>query len=277
MSISGEDRIGITVGAKNRDGEYVAIFSHKEDASDADIVASSGAELVNIKIGARDTDAGTVKFTVSGKGASSMEGDVTLEASGTTSGSGTKNITVVIPWRIRTPYPEFEGEVEPRVQVLDSTTSPSAPDRQGRITYAILWGKELTVVVEDKWGNLIGELYEGSEITEGNIPINQTLQADSTYTDPVDYGYAWAKVDPNGPPPINPQNPDKPWTRENWEAADPVAQALEAIQKGEIPATGMFDVSRAVEVDKFSLEGGTGPRTIYRKGMKYIKIKWPAE
>jgi hypothetical protein len=72
--------------------------------------------------------------------------------------------------------------------VLDSTTSPAAVGIPGQVALATIYMRFLSITVQDLWGDNVGELYQGSDITETDgttrVAINQTLSMAGTYTDP---------------------------------------------------------------------------------------------
>jgi hypothetical protein len=98
---------------------------------------------------------------------------------------------VIVPKRIHRPYPQADGDVDPQNLVLDGSTSPAwwgLPANTVKLVTA--WIHWLTVTVEDQFGTVLDDLYEGVEVQEkiGSSAwrsINQPLSADGTYQDPV--------------------------------------------------------------------------------------------
>lgn len=186
VTIEGPNRIGITTGNHDRDQTGSAEFkSAPGDAQTATITATEGAERIEITITGRDPENGIVNFTIRGVKKSQSSTDVTIEAVGP-SGSATLNLSVVVPDHIKKPYPNFIGVVVPTCTAAGPDSVPPAkgiPKNQ-RI-YGIRWGTALTITVLDQFGDEIGGLYNGSDITEQQSKLNVKLQADSTYSDAV--------------------------------------------------------------------------------------------
>lgn len=160
------------------------------------------------------------------------------------------------------------------MRILDGKTSPAFWNNKGHQMFAVTIMAPLEVKVEDQFGDLIGDIYAGADITENLLPINQKLKTDSAYTDTVGQILDGAEVPPgtNIPNPFDPGGPDL--TAAIWLGADPTNVILAYAKAGKFAAANIADVSSAVEVDKFTLLGGTGPRSALRKGTN-IKIEWP--
>lgn len=141
-----------------------------------------------------DAQAGTITFTVRGISATPAEhpdGDTSIEAVLNDKVCGTVPAIVVVPSRIKAPFPEADGQVTPENVAINRTTSPALfdvkPPHKGLVT---LYGHELDITIQDQFGNDLDGMYQGAEIQEiirgvGRRPINRTLDAQGTYEDPV--------------------------------------------------------------------------------------------
>ena len=85
---------------------------------------------------------------------------------------------------VGTPHDERDSDVAPKNLALDSTTSPAAPVRQGKVVLVTTWTQWLTIQVVDQFNKPLDNLYKGADVFETN-DINQDLTADGTYQDPV--------------------------------------------------------------------------------------------
>jgi hypothetical protein len=101
----------------------------------------------------------------------------------------TKPVSVVVPSKIATPH-DTTGTYFAENRVLDASTSPAFPDLgSGWVALTTLYCRALTITVKDQFDALIGNIYLGANVTEtlnnSIVPINQSLTASSTYSDPV--------------------------------------------------------------------------------------------
>jgi hypothetical protein len=116
--------------------------------------------------------------------------------------------------------------------------------------------RTLTITVKDQFNGLIGDLYEGAEVTEtvgtSNVTIKQYLTAASTYSDPVGLGITFDIVDANSA------------TAQGW-PTQPLQPMVSASSIQDIP----------VQVDGFTLVPGISIRTWSTVPPSTVTITWP--
>jgi hypothetical protein len=143
-------------------------------------------EVLKSPIPAKD---GKATFKIRGIQGSEQTRDVVLTASAQGFANGYQAITVSVPAKFGKLETPVEEAVEPVIAAVDSTTTPPDPRvPTGKHNISTRLTVNMTVRVADKWGNDIGDLYQGASITEGDASINQSLSSDSVYTDPVGFG-----------------------------------------------------------------------------------------
>lgn len=242
-------RIGITVGTHNRTQHLRAVVSPANEAVNFTITAGPKINLSNVV-----RTGNLFTFDIVGTGESVTRGDTSLIATHTSGPTFEHLVSVVVPKSIATPHPQPSGPVAGINRVLDATTSPGfvglPPGQVALMTVYLQW---LSIRVVDQFGDNIGDLYQGATITEyGGIPINQNLQANSTYQDPVGFAYLSAIVAAGSAQAIA------------W-PTDPVLPMQAASTTQNIP----------VEVDGFSLNPAVGNRQVTATPPSTITINWP--
>jgi hypothetical protein len=165
------------------------------NADDVMFRVKAGTEnrLGGLVIRDQDTTTGKVKFEIlcdSATEADAPYGDMTLEAFIDTEVIGEVQVIVVKPTAIGYPHEEFTKAVQGKAIAANETTSPVAfgvPDNMYKL--CIVYMDWVDVQVVDQFGNRLSDEYEGQVVKEQAMvifkPINQTIQADGTYKDPV--------------------------------------------------------------------------------------------
>lgn len=105
------------------------------------------------------------------------------------------NVLVLVPASVQVPPPHtsgdpnhivFLGNVTGTNVAVGPDTSPPDPtvakDHRELITR---YGTTMTISVLDQFGKILGSIFAGMPVTEGGIPIKQTMTAGGTYSDPV--------------------------------------------------------------------------------------------
>jgi hypothetical protein len=171
----------------------------------------------------------------------------------------TNSVTVVIPSKIGTPHPTFNGTVTGVNFIASRTSTPALPDvPQGKVELLTLYTRTLNVPVVDKWGNSIGDLYAGAVITENDVDIGVTLTSTSTYPDIVGPG-----IDRDYPL-ITFRDPNDPVVK-TWltDSPTPLSQG------------GTSTQNISVKVDGFALNPAVVNRTFTATPPNTLVITWP--
>lgn len=235
-----------------------------------------GQNRATIRIIKVDPKAGTVTFRVKGAlatPANKRDGDTTVEAVVGGAVVAKTNLVVVIPKAIAKPHPTFNGTIKPVNRSLSTATSPALKPSQvaasdvGRVTVYIT---ELTIAVNDQFGDRLDSIYKGAPVSEDGEAINQSMSDKGTYKDPVG-PMAW----PNKPPYVIPSqvpDPAKPGqTKPN--------PAIEAFLKGpKLPPpnkTKFPPQNVPVEVGGHSLNPAIVNRVVEFTPPDKLKITWP--
>jgi hypothetical protein len=205
-------RVGIsatTLGgvAHDRTQHLRAVIS---PANEADSVAIVPSDFNRLQITRVSTSNGVIAFDVVGKAKSGERGDVEIRASYSGSVISRTAVTVVVPGQIATPHDTTGGGAVIENRALNQDTSPAltnvASDQFSLVTVYI---RKLTITVKDQFGDAIGDIYQGAEISEreeGTVlvfKINQSLTASGTYTDPVGFMEPSGTIVPISDPRIN--------------------------------------------------------------------------
>ena len=181
-------RLGISTSAHNRTQHLKAVVQPANQTSKVSIQVSSAITLSNVSVGN-----GVITFDVVGNTKSNSSGDASIIAKyNSTRTITTQQVSVVVPAKIATPHDTTGSFVIANV-ALDSTTVPAIPLftspfflQSDDVALVTLYARNLTITVKDQFDDLIGDIYEGSAITEyGTISINQNLTSSSTYIDSV--------------------------------------------------------------------------------------------
>jgi hypothetical protein len=189
-----------------------------------------GKARVEIKDKTVDENAGTIKFKVTGikdQENTTSEPDTWIRAMLGESVCAEVPVIVVVPKAIQTPHPEVpdgEGsEVTGENKGLNPCTSPAFIDprinNDSKVALVTIYGHDLQITIVDQFGDPLDELYEGAEVSEktkasgGFFYINQQLDANGTYTDPVGF------IPPKRPLVVNANSTE----HDQWENQDPPA------------------------------------------------------
>ncbi len=150
------------------------------------IAGVNRATIVNIR-----RAAGSITFNVKGTSATPANmpnGDTFVEARLGNQVLARANIVVVIPTVISRPHPTFNGNVNGTNIIMDTNSSPAffgvllPTDVRLATTYITF----LKITVDDQFGSPLDPIYAGTPVTEqGGFMINQAMQANGTYQDPV--------------------------------------------------------------------------------------------
>lgn len=248
-------RIGITVGSHNRTQHLQAIIKPDAEAANVTLTASSALSLSNV---ARTGN--TIKFDLVGVTRSTTRGDASIIATHTSGVTVKQAVSVVVPAQVATPHDTNGGGLVSQNVALDATTSPALGDPipPGTVALVTIYDRFLNITVKDQFGDLIGDLYQGASITEGGIPINQSLSAASTYSDPV--GPVFAK------------SPDIAVTVVPRGSADATAWSSQPLVPMQFRSTTQ---NIPVEVDRFSLHPAIENRQVTATQPNTVTITWP--
>ena len=156
------------------------------------VMQVSGEDRATFDAPVVDTSTGAITLEVKGKSgtpAGFPNGDTAIEAVVDGHKCAEVPVVVLVPEAIKEPFPEAVGNVQPENLVIDRTTSPASRVRQNRAALVTAWFHWLTVTVEDQFGDVLDDLYQGVEVRERwsgiALEINQSLNATGTYQDPV--------------------------------------------------------------------------------------------
>lgn len=259
-------RVGITANGHDRTQHLSLTVSPAKYTKDVALTAdATKLSLTNL---VKNETTGVITFDLVGTVKSATKGDAWLKADVTsvTGGTFTRKVSVVVPNKIAIPH---QGGVHiiggQKLYKFDANTSPAeAQVPAGKAMVVMGAYFFMTIVVTDQFDEKVGALYLGSDITEGGTKINQKLNADSNYSDPVGVGQPipdinngngmfWNWNDPNLQQALKPENnPFVPFENSPW------------IFKNE-----------AVEVDGFPLNPGIVNRKIRFLAPDKIEINWP--
>ena len=137
------------------------------------------------------TSNGVISFDAVGRNQSGMHGDGTIKANYSGMVIATAAVDVLVPHNVSATHDTVGGGLFPANRALDATTSPPIIGVPvGQVELSTIYLRFLTITVCDQFGGLIGDLYQGAELSEndtffGVISINQPLTVSSTYSDPV--------------------------------------------------------------------------------------------
>ena len=185
-------RVGISATAldntvHDRKQRLRAVVQPSSEAANITILVSSKLQATIVS-----RSGGVITFDVVGTTKSTTRGDSSITARNAQSGAtvATATVSVVVPAQVATPHDTIGGGIVVSNRVLDATTSPAIirlPPNQ--VELSTIYVRFLTITVKDQFGDLIGDLYQGAEVSEADLgqlfSINQPLTAMSTYSDPV--------------------------------------------------------------------------------------------
>jgi hypothetical protein len=232
-------------------------------------IADAGQDRVaisNVKV-----NGGTITFDVRGKSATpstANNGDTTVQALDTNNNNNvlkSANAIVVVPTAIGNGHDVKNGVPPPFNDGANVTTSPSASDidkdHLGLATFYIYW---LDVRVVDQWGHTLPKIYEGTPVTEDNKPLNQDLDENGVYQDPV--GTFGKKANQPQVIAANDQADLNAWKASRTNA--PPAKPNSTVPQNYNVTVGGFDLSPAIvnRTDAWSTDA-TGAIT--------VTITWP--
>ncbi len=168
-------------------------------------MVTPAAEAANITIGVSNKlqksnvianpSTGIITFDVVGITQSMDPGDATITANRSGTAVKTAPVSVVVPNNVSATHDTNGGGVVIANRVLDATTAPPIVCLPaGQVKLFTMYLRNLSITVCDQFGDLIGSLYQGAEISEfascalQYLSINQQLSSASTYIDPVGWG-----------------------------------------------------------------------------------------
>lgn len=248
-------RVGIS-GKIDRTQHLTASVTPNKYAGIAVVTVGQFLTLTNVE---KDPDLGLVKFDIVGlKPGSAKPGDTFVKVV-VNDCVAERKISVVRPAKIAKPHQQGVFDVGGmKTFRANSTTSPGQPGiPANEAVMGIGAIFVMTIGVQDQFGMGIGDLYGGSEVTEGiaRIKINQTLKADSTYQDPVG--------------PANRVLPQiLPWNDPvvlQWLAQPAVA--IDYVEGGTLNFT--------VQIDGHLLDDAINGRLVRTKPPSSVEIIWP--
>ncbi len=144
----------------------------------------------------RDAARGVIEFQVKGMSATAKKkpnGDAFIEARLAGQTLARAAVVVVVPKAIATPHDTFTETLSPVNRTLDRTTSPAffGALPRGHVVLSTLYIKNLNVAVNDQFGARLDAIYAGAPVVETmqgrRIPINQAVNAQGVYLDPVGF------------------------------------------------------------------------------------------
>jgi hypothetical protein len=264
-SMGDPHRIGITKSI-DRTQHLQATVSPKKYTNDVELsVDTTKLKLSNAQ---KDPDTGVIKFDLVGTHQSTEKGDAWVKATvnGVPGAEFTRKVSVVVPAKVWSNHEAGRGEFKPvlsRPALLNAGTSPPAPEGGPPIPNTEGWESvvamaDTTVFVVDQFDHGIGAIYLGANISESGPggTINQTLQANSGYTDKI------GRLD-IAPPPTH-------VTLGSAAAAAWLANTPQPL------ATGPWsDGDVDVWVDGFKLNPGVVNRKTRSVAPDIIEIDWP--
>ena len=185
-------RIGIsatTLGGvvHNRTQHLRAVITPAAQA--ANVTITSNNKLTVTQGG---TSNGVISFDAVGKNQSAMHGDGTIKANYSSMVIATAAVDVLVPNNVSATHDTVGGGVVAANRVADASTSPGWVCLPvGQVKLITAYYRLLTVTVCDQFGGLMGDLYQGAEVSElascdsQYHSINQPLTASSTFSDPT--------------------------------------------------------------------------------------------
>ena len=188
-------------------------------------------ENVRISDTTSNTTTGLVTFKLRGTGASTAKGsngsfktngNTIVEGLFNSVGKGSMRVCVVVPASIQRPTPPFDADVTGVNTAINGFTSPAVyvgpnmPLPNSSVNLVTLWATFQTITVLDQFEQGLDSIYNGAQVNEYSMPINQTISS-GTYLDPV--GPPMKKeVDEDDPSNLNPArvaNDDTPGSKKS--------------------------------------------------------------
>lgn len=185
-------RVGIsatTLGGvvHNRTQHLRAVITPANQASSVTITSNN-----KLTVTQGSTSNGVISFDVVGKNKSTMHGDATIRANSAGAVIATAAVDVIVPNNVSSAHDNVGAGVNIANGAFDAMTSPAELCLPaGQVRLATMYERFLSVIVCEQFGALIGDLYQGAEVSEvapcdGQWhSINQPLTSESTYSDPV--------------------------------------------------------------------------------------------
>ena len=163
------------------------VVTPSSEAANVSIDVSSKLQKSNVS-----RSGGIVTFDVVGTSKSTSHSDSTITAKHMGNSVGTAAVEVIVPNNVSATHDTVGGGLVIQNRALNVTTSPALIDvPANQVALKTVYIRNLTITVCDQFGGLIGDLYQGAEISENSLlgvfSINQFLTASSTYTDPVGF------------------------------------------------------------------------------------------
>jgi Big-like domain-containing protein len=184
MGISATTLGGVT---HDRTQHLRAVITPANEAANVTITSNN-----KLTVTQGTTSNGVINFDCVGKNQSGSHGDGTIKANHTGMVIGTAAVDVLVPHNVSATHDTTGGGVVAANLVLDASTSPGwvcLP--AGQVKLITGYYRFLNITVCDQFGGLMGDLYEGAEVSEFAScdnqyhSINQPLTTSSTYVDPT--------------------------------------------------------------------------------------------
>jgi hypothetical protein len=187
-------RVGISATtldnqAHDRSQQLQAVVTPADQAANVVIVPDDFGKLTGTR---GQVSNGVIQFSIVGKVKSTNRGDRQIKALISGSLIASAPVSVVVPDKIATPHDTAGSGVMIENRALNETTSPALADiPSDQFALVTVYIRNLTIAVTDQFGDSIGDIYTGAEITERlansvtPVKLNQSLTTSSTYTDPV--------------------------------------------------------------------------------------------
>jgi glucodextranase-like protein len=250
-------RVGITANGHDRTQHLQAIVTPADEVKNVTLAGSSNIGVVNVA-----PSGNAIKFDLFGlipsPPAPSPRGDQSIVATHSSGITVPQSVSVVVPAQVAQPHETFSGPVTPINLLGSAGSSPAIIDvPPGSVALVTVYGKFLSVIVKDQFGDLIGDIYLGASVFETSLrfPINQSIRSDSTYLDPV---VVFEELNPGS---VVPANSAAALT---WPQQPPVLLTPETIPQ-----------NISVDVDGFVLNPGIVNRQITSIPPSTITITWP--
>lgn len=251
-------RVGISYGSHDRTQHLRAVVQPESEVGKVKLDSTSGIGVTNVTIVGN-----AINFDLFGIVKSNAPGDQSVTATHPFGVSASQPISVVIPGKVAEPH-DTVGSGLFVTNLLGSATSSPVIDGvpPGQVELVTIYVRFLQVRVVDQFGDSIGDLYQGADVSEddptlgiGFFPLNQSLHADSTYLDPVGTAREFrppAFVSPTSAAAIQ------------WPSQPPLPM-------------GSFNTTQniQVEVDGFLLNPGIVGRTIMATPPSSLVVTWP--
>lgn len=281
-------RIGVAnkLGGNKHPERIVHLLAEISPADFAQDVTLSVNNKRLLSISNMKTNGGVITFDVEGLLNNLVTQEPVITVTHKTSGIiGQLTVRVVVPYQIANKNHDTIGrqkDAEVKNLAGNEATSPAIvgipKNKAALVTY---YQRFLKIEVVDQYGEPVGKIYEGAMVeelidpkTKKFAPINQRLQSDSTYLDPV--GIIVPKVDIRTQQPVIVNYPSVESTAwENPSPNDPNNQPI-ILTSLDIAGSKPEIQNITVRVDGFELNPSVKNRILrLTLGPSYIMVVWP--